>query len=676
MEKDDILKPLERHLSEFSYNSRKPYYNDSSDYTTNAPSYYDDLARKNKLIKHLALRIWDYDEELAKRFAEWDKKLEEFDDEVLKLLEKWMEDGTFDELINVRLFHDLKRKIPTVVNVAHYDDIDHALEKVDTILSEGLTPTLHFSGEKTYSTDKTVYVPSGVHLQMDNDLVYTGYKDEPIMVIGDQYSDNRIPFINVRVIRENVSNWNSKDNIGVKIYNAYEGHIVISKAVNNTVGVLFEAYSSGIVYNDIFLKNIGSNQYGVITDSLASGWFNENNIFGGRIWVDSSVHPGKSRYGVVIDSTDGSYPKNNNNNFYKPSFELKRPSGVESLPILINHGNLNKFMNCRNENNGTIFARFENESTENIIDVGYGFANKKDNSKYPNNSVKNRRDENLLNFNYEIFNSGILPLSIKDSISGSYEIDKMFFTTSNGNISLSIPSLNIENGLLVLPGSYGVAMRINTEQAKEFVTHVKSDDKGHRVTVKCYDENGLMQMQCENSLIKNSSLKSFYYTTNLGGGYTTTVSSLNTLISVHDSVKYIDVIITNCNISSFSIFSNINNVSVYNPLESERVNIGKKVFDDFNLFTEKDYIEKSVRRYSGNGFEYSFDQSGCYILSITTPQENKELSPVFFINYFSDSFNSYHSLSDVSPEFDISITGETVNVNYNGNAYYVITKLI
>src|SRR5699024_8419931 len=86
-----------------------------SDYTTNAPSYYDDLARKNKLLKTLSYRIWEYqevinkqfnewDEEIRQRFLEWEKNLEEFDDEVLRLLQEWLEDGTLDHIINETIF--------------------------------------------------------------------------------------------------------------------------------------------------------------------------------------------------------------------------------------------------------------------------------------------------------------------------------------------------------------------------------------------------------------------------------------------------------------------------------------------------------------------------------------------------------------------------------------------
>ena len=83
------------------YNSRRPYYNDDSDYTTNAPSYYDDLARTQELIKTLANRIWEYDhvlyeklklvEDTLKEYADiLDGKIEDFDRIILEKTEKWL----------------------------------------------------------------------------------------------------------------------------------------------------------------------------------------------------------------------------------------------------------------------------------------------------------------------------------------------------------------------------------------------------------------------------------------------------------------------------------------------------------------------------------------------------------------------------------------------------------
>lgn len=89
----------------------EPWYQRKPDYNTNAPSYFQDLARKNELIKLLAERIWQYDQELAKRFAEWDKNLEEFPENVERLLIEWMKDGTLDDIINQNIFKDLNTDI-------------------------------------------------------------------------------------------------------------------------------------------------------------------------------------------------------------------------------------------------------------------------------------------------------------------------------------------------------------------------------------------------------------------------------------------------------------------------------------------------------------------------------------------------------------------------------------
>lgn len=76
-----------------------PEYPDGTDYNTNAKSYYDDLARKEKLIRLLATKIAEYDKELAKRFEEWDKLISSFPDDVKILLEQWLLDGTLGDIL-------------------------------------------------------------------------------------------------------------------------------------------------------------------------------------------------------------------------------------------------------------------------------------------------------------------------------------------------------------------------------------------------------------------------------------------------------------------------------------------------------------------------------------------------------------------------------------------------
>src|SRR5699024_8072202 len=105
-------------------NRRYPRYPDDADYQTNAPSYYEDLARKHGLIKELAHKIWEYDETLTNSLENIKKILgdyihvvdgkieiinnkinEGFNDEVNKLLVEWINDGTLEHLINEEIFN-------------------------------------------------------------------------------------------------------------------------------------------------------------------------------------------------------------------------------------------------------------------------------------------------------------------------------------------------------------------------------------------------------------------------------------------------------------------------------------------------------------------------------------------------------------------------------------------
>lgn len=113
---------------------RKPRYPNDTDYTTNAPSYYDDLARKTKLIKELSKRIWEYDKELAKRFEEWDKNIETLPEDLERMLTEWMEDGTLAEIIDKNLLHSKVDKIDHKKDVLRLEEkIDNVTQYPDTI---------------------------------------------------------------------------------------------------------------------------------------------------------------------------------------------------------------------------------------------------------------------------------------------------------------------------------------------------------------------------------------------------------------------------------------------------------------------------------------------------------------------------------------------------------------
>ena len=127
-------------------NKRFPNYPDDADYTTNAPSYYEDLARKEKLIRLLAERIWGYEkildetlEEIQERFQAWDKNLEDLPDDVKILLQQWLDNGTLDHIINETIFN---WKLDTVIFEEFQELTNEKLNQIayKTGLSLGMTP--------------------------------------------------------------------------------------------------------------------------------------------------------------------------------------------------------------------------------------------------------------------------------------------------------------------------------------------------------------------------------------------------------------------------------------------------------------------------------------------------------------------------------------------------------
>ena len=86
-------------------NRRYPRYPDDADYQTNAPSYYEDLARLQKLFEILSKRIWDYDREIAEYFKRWEENLKNINHEVIKMMIDWLDTGILEDILNNELLN-------------------------------------------------------------------------------------------------------------------------------------------------------------------------------------------------------------------------------------------------------------------------------------------------------------------------------------------------------------------------------------------------------------------------------------------------------------------------------------------------------------------------------------------------------------------------------------------
>ena len=158
----------------------QPIYDTRSDYTTNAPSFYEYLSRHNHLIKILAQRIYDYDKELAKRFEEWDKRIESFPKDVENLLIEWLSDGTLDKVINENIFNmkldtvifeDFKQEIENLIqlNEKSTNEIYYNIKKSGAIGNGYTDDTQAFKHAVELCCEKgyTLFIPNGRYIISD-----------------------------------------------------------------------------------------------------------------------------------------------------------------------------------------------------------------------------------------------------------------------------------------------------------------------------------------------------------------------------------------------------------------------------------------------------------------------------------------------------------------------------
>ena len=153
----------------------QPIYDTRSDYTTNAPSFYEYLARHNHLIKILAKRIYDYDKILAKqfddwvnefnsifddweneinnRFTEWDNLIKKFPENVENLLIDWLENGVINDLIINNVFPEFDERIKKLEK----KDITNLLDYQHLVVDNNWGDAIHTALRDSDS----LYIPKG-----------------------------------------------------------------------------------------------------------------------------------------------------------------------------------------------------------------------------------------------------------------------------------------------------------------------------------------------------------------------------------------------------------------------------------------------------------------------------------------------------------------------------------
>lgn len=491
----------------------------------------------------------------------FDKELQS---EVIKTLKEWQQSGFLDIIIDEALQTQIDRVEKSLdskfINVT---SPPYPLKKA---VGDGVTDNTQILQDIISYCDANklnVYIPEGEfvikdtikigvnikNFTMDGFIVYDGPHDRPALQVGDENIRTNRNEYSLKVISRTQSNWSSEKFIGIKLINLYECLINKLVASNFTIGLqCYGVNKNGFVYNEIHLTRIVNNLIGVDLVSEKNGWVNENLFVGGRFAVEShiTIMP-EERTGIRIRSIDDG-DINNNNYFLKPSFELFG----EATPIVVEHGRYNQFESIRNESNGFYVAKFLNESSDNVVNVGYGQARILDLSKYPNNQATPMIFSYASRFT-QVFNSGNLrKKAIVDGDQVGFENVDVY--NANGipiGRTLSIDLL--EYGIHFQSNKVGVGVRVRTNLVKDFIVKRDVLNWTGRVNIAAYDKDGNRLKGTNPMYILGSFIAPLEYSEEFGGVYRTGYVDAPIYFKVRDEVDYVDIIISERNLTGFIV---------------------------------------------------------------------------------------------------------------------------
>jgi len=224
-----------------------------------------------------------------------------------------------------------------------------------------------------YKCNSTIFVEPDIHIHMDSPIVHTGDQTTKGLVVGKAGVGTGFLNLNLRLTRAegDTTDWTDESSTGIQLINLNTCDVWVDLGQLDggfTIGLECLGLGTGFSNNILRLGAMRNNKITVKLNnqqvSSVFGFCNENLFIGGRYAVSSGINIGKSRIGILVTaSTDPPVDFSVNHNvFLKPNIELNGPSSLpeETIPILIEHGNQNEFLTCRNENNGPLFARILN----------------------------------------------------------------------------------------------------------------------------------------------------------------------------------------------------------------------------------------------------------------------------------------------------------------------------
>lgn len=419
-------------------------------------------------------------------------------------------------------------------------DNTQIIKDIISNMSEG--ETLYFPGGYEYLVTDTITVDKNINVIMNSPIILDSENNIPCLIV--EHATNRIEEVELKlwVKRKDYQLWDSIEDIGVKLVNCHStNNINIVGAEKFNVGVKCVGDGQGFAHNNsIILRNVIQNKIHLYLDAINSGYVNENIFIGGRFTNFGDTSPDNddktTRRAIVIDSSDESYIRNNNNIFIKPTLQNEGGTGIE-----IKHGNQNKFIGVRSEGVEEIVL-FENNSQNNTVEVLYSstesesYLNNSDNST---NIVKIDRYSDLRESNRLLVDRNNLEELFNDT---DNTVDKciLYRIAGNGIIEESPDSSEVymDEEFLSLTTN-GVGVNLTTDNVKKFTLSIGyAEDSDHWVMVRPFNSEG-NELDDSSIRVKGSGRSGEKFSNYGYGMFRTSTATKNVSFEVTDEVKKI-----------------------------------------------------------------------------------------------------------------------------------------
>jgi len=369
--------------------------------------------------------------------------------------------------------------------------------------------------------------------------------------------------------------WTDADFTGVRLINISNCPIEYRRVSGFTVGIQELGFNEGWAYNEITVGIILSCKTQIEWANKGNGvsggprgYHNENLYQGGRFTNLSASPTGVSRIGIRCYSIDGFNTSHNNNVMIKPSFELFDGG----LPISMEAGTQNRFLEFRNEQNGDVFAQEGGDASNNRYIEGYSdklaSGDKLSSSSIHRDSVFISSRAAAKDHAQLFFESGNLRELVNYYSFNRVNTRKVqLFDGASGvttPVSLTQSFAINSDSLSMTSATHGVGISVDTRRAKRFALRPNCAQVGGRFTIVCYDSAGAQITPVNGSTLFTMKSRTFSAETIFFGGYRFGVDigaddDQWFQFTVDDTVDSIDIIFAagaaSLDLRSFAVYS-------------------------------------------------------------------------------------------------------------------------